>query len=93
MKKVFTIVCITLGILLSGNSYGQKQESYKSLKSRSKITNTSELLKEANDLKDKYPSEALNKVQEVLALSIAQNDMKIFKSGNWPSKITFVPMN
>lgn len=36
--------------------------------------NASALLKEANDLKEKNPREALNKVEEALAVSIIRND-------------------
>jgi tetratricopeptide (TPR) repeat protein len=74
MKKLATIALIFAGILLSLTGYGQKKESYRSLKSRSSVTNTSSLIKEADALKDNNPAEALNRVQDALALSLAQND-------------------
>jgi tetratricopeptide (TPR) repeat protein len=50
------------------------KESYKSLQSRSSVDQASQLLREADDLKVKSPSDALDKVQDALAMSIAQKD-------------------
>ncbi|MBI1767870.1 MAG: histidine kinase [Bacteroidetes bacterium] len=51
-----------------------KKESYKSLQSRSSVNQATQLLKEADNLKVNDPSSALDKVQEALAMSIAQKD-------------------
>ena len=69
-----------IGIFLLGNAYGQnrskekKSSSYKIYRDRALTSNTSALLKEANELKANDPVEALNKVQEALGLSVAQQD-------------------
>jgi tetratricopeptide (TPR) repeat protein len=65
-----------LALLLAGNTYAQegKKDAYSKFKSRKEVS-SSLLLKEGDDLKQSNPAEALNKVQEALAQSIAQNDV------------------
>jgi tetratricopeptide (TPR) repeat protein len=79
MKYTFLIVCMIASTLLAVNCYAQepsqKKESYKSLKSRSSLSNIEQLLREANELKTTNPSEALNNVQEALGMSLAQSDV------------------
>jgi len=56
-----------------------KDYDYKSLKKRSSPGNTINYLNAAEALKDKNPDEALTKVKEALAMSIAQKD--VFNEG------------
>ncbi len=51
-----------------------KKESYESLQNRSSVNQATQLLREADNLKVNDPSGALDKVQEALAMSIAQKD-------------------
>jgi tetratricopeptide (TPR) repeat protein/anti-sigma regulatory factor (Ser/Thr protein kinase) len=80
MNRTIIILCLATGLLLAGNSYGQKQETSKkgtSSKfddSKSSRRSVKELLKEANDLKDRNPAEALDNVEEALGISIARQD-------------------
>ncbi len=73
VRKLFLYCFITTVLLQAGNCFAQK-ESYKSLKKRSTSTGASQLLNEAEVLKNKNPDAALDKVKEALAMSIAQND-------------------
>ncbi|MEO7990593.1 MAG: histidine kinase [Chryseolinea sp.] len=73
VQKLFLYCFITTVLLHAGNCFAQK-ESYKSLKKRSTSTVASQLLNEAEVLKNKNPNAALDKVKEALAMSIAQND-------------------
>jgi tetratricopeptide (TPR) repeat protein/anti-sigma regulatory factor (Ser/Thr protein kinase) len=79
MKQGLVIMFIGLGVLLAGNSYAQeksdKKGTYKNYKLRSKSYDASDLLDEANELKTSSPSNALNKVKEALALSLAEGDV------------------
>ena len=82
MYKSAVIVFLLVNLLLIGNCFGQdskvkskvKKESYKSLYSRSSADKASLLLKEADELKLTSPGEALNKVEEALAMSIAKEE-------------------
>nr|HPH47394.1 histidine kinase [Chryseolinea sp.] len=76
MIKNRLIYCfITALLLLAMHSNAQnKKESYKSLRKFSTSTMASQLLDEAEVLKDKDPDKALDKVKEALAISIAQQD-------------------
>ncbi len=77
MKYILLLISILAGSLLAVNCYAQadqKKESYKSLKSRSSLTSIEQLLREANELKQTNPAQALNNVQEALGMSIAQDD-------------------
>ncbi|GHN00584.1 hypothetical protein WSM22_20730 [Cytophagales bacterium WSM2-2] len=75
------IISIFLIGLLTSSTYGQAKknkaatkESYKSIQSRSSVNEVSRLLREANDEKIVNPSDALDKVQEALGMSLAQQD-------------------
>jgi tetratricopeptide (TPR) repeat protein len=81
MKNVLIILLVGLGVFLAKNSYGQQKEdskkgAYKNYKLRSSQSqdDATDLLKEADDLKTTNPSDALSKVKEVLALSVAKGD-------------------
>lgn len=76
MKKYARSTLLILFILLEVGVYAQekKKESYKILRSRSSQINITNLLNEADRLKKSNTSEALDKVQEALAMSIAQGD-------------------
>lgn len=76
MSRKFVLYSIIATFLLTGaNCFAQKKaESYKSLKKRSSRNEAEQLLQEAEALKYKNPDEALDKVQEALAMSIAQHD-------------------
>jgi tetratricopeptide (TPR) repeat protein len=74
-RKLLLYSVITTFLLMGMNCFAQKKaESYKSLKKRSTRTEAEQLLQEAETLKYNNPDEALNKVQEALAMSIAQHD-------------------
>ncbi|HEX6890130.1 MAG TPA: histidine kinase [Chryseolinea sp.] len=81
MTRIFQIVCLLLSICsLDGFGQDQKKEkasgkdSYKAFRSRGLSSNAADLLKEANELKNTNPDQALAKVKEALGLSIAQED-------------------
>src|SRR5258705_5180674 len=77
MNKTAILAGFILAIFLAGNSDAQtdKKESYKKYKSRSSFQSSAPaLLHEANDLKINNPQEALNKVEDALGISLAQND-------------------
>ncbi len=74
-RKAITLFFLITAITLAWDGHAQKQERYKSFKSRSSSQNTATtLLKEAEVLKNTDPTEALNKVEEALGLSLAQRD-------------------
>ncbi|HEV8512397.1 MAG TPA: histidine kinase [Cyclobacteriaceae bacterium] len=73
MTRTVSILLLLI-TLLSINSIAQKQESFKSLKKRSSVSSARSLLDDANELKSANPKEALDKVEDALAMSIAQND-------------------
>jgi tetratricopeptide (TPR) repeat protein/anti-sigma regulatory factor (Ser/Thr protein kinase) len=73
MTKSVSILLFLIA-LLSIDSIAQKKESYKSLQKRSSVSSATRLLDAANELKVSNPKEALNKVEDALAMSIAQND-------------------
>lgn len=74
-KRVFVRCLFIAFLLVAGICYAQeKKESYKSLKSRSSRISTEQLLDQAEAQKHTNPDEALDKVQEALAMSIAQHD-------------------
>ncbi|HEX6225711.1 MAG TPA: hypothetical protein VFZ52_14940, partial [Chryseolinea sp.] len=69
MKRLFLLAF--LATLLAGPCLGQKEkESYK--KSLSSRTSAEQLLNEAESLKVANPDAALDKVQQALAISVAQ---------------------
>src|SRR6185295_15996138 len=51
-----------------------RKESYESLQNRSSVNQATLLLRQADNLKVSNPTVALDKVQEALAMSIAQKD-------------------
>lgn len=73
-QKFFIYSTVIIMLLMGADCFAQKAESYKSLKKRSNRTEAEQLLQEAEALKYKNPDEALDKVQEALAMSIAQRD-------------------
>ncbi len=68
----FLFICLTQANVCVGQK--KAKESYKSLQSRSSVNEAGRLLREADDDKIANPSSALDKVEEALAMSIAQND-------------------
>lgn len=77
--KLFTLlVCLLLVQLVAAQDKSEpsQKESYQSLKKRSSQRNTEQLLREAEQLKKQNPDEALNRVKEALAMSIAQGDVR-----------------
>jgi tetratricopeptide (TPR) repeat protein len=54
----------------------QKKESFKSLQKRSSVSSVARLLESANSRKTTNPKEALNDVEDALAMSLAQNDLQ-----------------
>ena len=77
VQKLFLYCFISTILLVADNCFAQKQdkkESYKSLKSRASSSGASQLLNEADALKSKNPDEALDKIKEALAMSIAESD-------------------
>lgn len=71
IKRLFLLA--TLTSLLAVPCFGQREkESYK--KSLSSRTSAQQLLKEAESLKLKNPDATLDKVQQALAISVAQGD-------------------
>ena len=73
------IICILPEVCLGQVKKKAIKESYKSLQSRSSVNEASRLLREADELKLTSPSDALDKVQEALGMSLAQND--VFNEG------------
>lgn len=76
MTKTIAILVfvITLLSVTSIHAQQKKKESLKSLQQRSSVSSVARLLDEANALKETNPGEALNKVEDALAMSIAQSD-------------------
>ena len=58
---------------------GKKADTYRSYKSRSSVQELDLLLQQARSLKETNPREALNKVEEALGVSLAQED--VFNEG------------
>jgi tetratricopeptide (TPR) repeat protein len=73
IQKLLVYGFITAALLMAKDCFAQK-ESYKSLKQRSNQRDAEQLLKEAESAKNKNPDEALDKVREALAMSVAQHD-------------------
>jgi tetratricopeptide (TPR) repeat protein/anti-sigma regulatory factor (Ser/Thr protein kinase) len=69
-----TVLCCISGFGQENKVLEEKANSYKSFKKRSSAGYASSLLREADKLKENNSTEALNKVQEALAMSIAEND-------------------
>ena len=71
-------------LMVTSRAYAQQKNDakrYESYKTRSvDDESASVLLDDARVLKDKDPKEALNKVQEALAISIAQKNTMDFQS-------------
>lgn len=70
-----------ISLLIAGNGYGQDKkekaadkDSYKSFRTKSRVSSAAPLLEEANEQKFNNPDEALTKVKEALGLSLAQED-------------------
>jgi len=76
MTKSASILLFLIALLSVHSTFAQKKkmESYKSLQNRSSVSSVARLLDEANALKLTNPNDALNKVEDALAMSIAQND-------------------
>ena len=78
MNKPAILIGFILAVFLAGSCYAQKndrKDSYKKFKSRSSSQSSAPtLLKEANELKNNNPQEALNRVEEALGISLAQGD-------------------
>lgn len=74
------VISIVLICFLNKVSIGQNlnkkasKESYKSLQSRSSVDEATRLLRQAAELKTTNPSQALDKVEEALGMSLAQKD-------------------
>src|SRR5690606_24234197 len=69
-----------VGMMVLQQSHAQKEGSekasrYQSLSKKQKLETTGDLLAEAAALKNSDPAEALNRVEEVLAVSITQNNL------------------
>lgn len=79
MRIWFTCCVLGVSMLLwaGKGTYAQteKQERYRSYKSKSAVSDKKGLLTEADQLKLSNPNAALDKVQEALALSIAEGDL------------------
>ena len=76
MTKPGVILLLLIALLSVQTSFAQKKkmESYKSLQKRSSASSVTRLLDDANALKLTNPKEALNQVEDALAMSIAQSD-------------------
>ncbi|HYG20444.1 MAG TPA: histidine kinase [Ohtaekwangia sp.] len=78
MYLKIAILFLAAAALFAPPGYAQvkekKTETYKRYKSRSTSNETSSLLEEARQLKDTDPGAALNKVEDALAISIAEQD-------------------
>jgi len=78
MKVNFLIAYLITSLALVMSCYAQeeqnKKESYKSFKSRASRSSIEQLLSDAEKLSSTNPSEALNNVQDALAMSISRND-------------------
>jgi tetratricopeptide (TPR) repeat protein len=74
-KSVFLICTITLLFTCAYAQEKKRAESYKDFKSKLSSQNPADLLAEARSLKLSNPSEALDKVQEALGLSLAGKDL------------------
>jgi len=76
MTKSGIILLLSITLLSVQTSFAQKKkmESYKSLQKRSSASSVTRLLDDANALKLTNPKEALNQVEDALAMSIAQSD-------------------
>lgn len=69
-------VVLQILLCLSINTFAQskKQEAYRSYKEKSSRSSVSDLLKDANNQKEKNPAAALEIVQEALAISVADGN-------------------
>jgi tetratricopeptide (TPR) repeat protein len=68
------IICILASTALGSFAQSKKQDAYRSYKRKSGSDETTVLLKDAYILKPTNPAAALDKVQEALALSVAEDD-------------------
>ncbi|HMG88587.1 MAG TPA: histidine kinase [Chryseolinea sp.] len=81
MTRTFGIICLLLYVH-AFYGYGQEEkkqksaskDSYESFRSKGLSSNAEDLLKDADELKNKNPDQALAKVKEALGLSLAQGD-------------------
>lgn len=76
MSRLHSIVVILILASLSFSSFGQskKQDAYRSYKRKSATDEATILLRDASALKPTNPAAALDKVQEALALSVADGN-------------------
>ena len=79
LKSKHTILLLSLVFWISAltsNAQTPKQKAYREYKSRSSssVTNVGQLIEEAQTIKINQPSKALDKLQEALALSIADGN-------------------
>jgi tetratricopeptide (TPR) repeat protein len=81
MTRTFRIICLLLS-MCTFYAYGQQEkkenasgkDSYKAFRSKGLSSNAATLLKDANELKNTNPDQALAIVKEALGLSLAQED-------------------
>ena len=78
MNRSVLLLCVVTVTFFSADCFGQKEKkassSYEVYKKRSSQSNIFELLKDADELKESNPEEALNKVEEALGISLARRD-------------------
>lgn len=73
-SRLFISSILAVILILPCLAQKQKGESYRKLKSRASTTGIEQLLGEAENLKVKNPDAALDKIQEALAMSVAEQD-------------------
>src|SRR5687768_16617212 len=78
MNRTIPLLCFVTAMFLAADSFGQKEKnassSYEVYKKRSSQSNISKLLRDADELKESNPIEALNMVEEALGISLARRD-------------------
>ena len=78
VNRTILLLCFATAMFLAADSFAQKERkassSYEVYKKRSSQSNISKLLKDADELKESNPVEALNMVEEALGISLARRD-------------------
>ena len=78
VNRTILLLCLASAMFLAADSFAQKERkassSYEVYKKRSSQSNISKLLKDADELKESNPVEALNMVEEALGISLARRD-------------------
>ena len=78
VNRTILLLCLASAMFLAEDSFAQKERkassSYEVYKKRSSQSNISKLLKDADELKESNPVEALNMVEEALGISLARRD-------------------